>query len=122
MPLKRGRDCFRIAQKLPATTVRMGRLSTGYKFASGGMISTAEDLVRLCVALNHGRVLKPNTTENGRMIVSHDGSVKGFNACLINYPEEDVAAAVMYNAAGPPTCTEAKTLANFFLSVPSSRP
>jgi len=121
------------------------------------MISTAEDLVRLCVALNHGRLLKSNTvalmydahlqpvmmyevngppsrldsrrgliwsvvTENGRMIVSHDGSVKGFNALLINYPEEDVAAAVMYNAAGPPTCTEAKTLANFFLSVPSSRP
>jgi CubicO group peptidase (beta-lactamase class C family) len=126
-----------------------------YKFASGGMISTAEDLVRLFVALNHGRVLKPNTvalmydahvqrvmmyevkgpprqldsrrgliwsvvTENGRMIVSHDGSVKGFNACLINYPEEDVAAAIMYNAVGPPTCTEAKTLANFFLSVPGS--
>lgn len=32
-----------------------------YKFASGGMLSTAEDLVRLGVALNHGELLKPET-------------------------------------------------------------
>jgi CubicO group peptidase (beta-lactamase class C family) len=33
-----------------------------YKFASGGMIATADDLVRLGVALNHGRLLKPETS------------------------------------------------------------
>ena len=32
-----------------------------YKFASGGMISTVDDLVRLGTALNHGLLLKPNT-------------------------------------------------------------
>src|SRR4030095_12062335 len=32
-----------------------------YKFASGGMIATVEDLVRLGVALNHGRLSKPET-------------------------------------------------------------
>jgi CubicO group peptidase (beta-lactamase class C family) len=32
-----------------------------YKFAGGGMLSTAEDLVRLGVALNHGQLLKPET-------------------------------------------------------------
>jgi serine beta-lactamase-like protein LACTB, mitochondrial len=32
-----------------------------YKFASGGMISTAEDLARLGAALNHGNLLKAET-------------------------------------------------------------
>ena len=32
-----------------------------YKFASGGMIATVDDLVRFGVALNHGRLLKPET-------------------------------------------------------------
>jgi hypothetical protein len=116
------------------------------------MISTAEDLVRLSVALNQGRLLKPETialmydarlepvrgyreegppyrmdsrrgliwsvaTDNARTIVSHDGGVKGFRACLVNYPDEDVAAAILYNADGPSTCNEAKSLAGFFLPV-----
>jgi serine beta-lactamase-like protein LACTB len=123
-----------------------------YKFAGGGMISTAEDLVRLSVAINHLRLLKPETvatmydarlepvrgyreegppyrmdarrgliwsvaTDNGRTVVSHGGSVKDFRACLVNYPEEDVAAAILYNADGPPTCDEAKAIASFFFAV-----
>ncbi len=32
-----------------------------YKYAGGGVISTAEDLVRFGMALNHGRLLKPET-------------------------------------------------------------
>jgi CubicO group peptidase (beta-lactamase class C family) len=32
-----------------------------YKFASGGMLSTAEDLVRFAMAFNEGRLLKPET-------------------------------------------------------------
>jgi len=54
-------------------------------------------------------------TDNGRTIVSHDGGVKSFHACLVNYPAEDVGAAILYNAAGPPTCDEAKALAGLFL-------
>jgi CubicO group peptidase (beta-lactamase class C family) len=124
-----------------------------YKFAGGGMISTVEDLVRLGIALNHGRLLKAETiatmydarlepvrayseggpphrmdprrgliwvveAENGRTVVSHSGSVKAFYACLVNYPEQDVATAILHNAAGPSTCTEAKTLAGLFLPGP----
>lgn len=33
------------------------------KFASRGMLSTAEDLVRFGVALLHGRLLKPGTVK-----------------------------------------------------------
>jgi serine beta-lactamase-like protein LACTB len=32
-----------------------------YKFASGGMLSTAEDLVRFAMAFNDGRLLRPET-------------------------------------------------------------
>ncbi|MEP7012706.1 MAG: serine hydrolase domain-containing protein [Acidobacteriota bacterium] len=34
-----------------------------YKFPSGGIISTAEDQARLCVALNSGRLLRPETRD-----------------------------------------------------------
>lgn len=122
-----------------------------YKFASGGMISTTEDLVRLCVALNDGRLLKRETialmydahlepvpaysrkgppypmdsrrgliwlvtTDTGRTLVFHDGGVKNFSACLINYPDEDLAVAIMFNAEVPTTCDEAKAFASFFLA------
>jgi serine beta-lactamase-like protein LACTB, mitochondrial len=136
-------------RRVDARTVNSPYGDVTYKFAGGGMISTAEDLVRLCAALNQGRLLKPETralmydahlkpvreyaerppyrmdprrgliwaveTENGRTVVSHSGSVKSFYACLVNYPDEDLAAAILYNAAGPSTCDEAKALAGFFL-------
>jgi CubicO group peptidase (beta-lactamase class C family) len=104
-----------------------------YKFASGGMISTVEDLVRLGVALNHGGLLQPKTTAMmyesqlksvlrfqekgspsredfeqglmwrmrkdaaGRTFVHHCGTVKGFNACLVNYVDEDLVVAIADN-------------------------
>jgi serine beta-lactamase-like protein LACTB len=104
-----------------------------YKFASGGMISMVEDLVRLGVALNHGKLLKPETAgmmykpqlksvlryqekgppsrenfeqgliwriqkdNSGRTFVYHCGTVKGFNACLVNYVEEDLIVAIADN-------------------------
>jgi serine beta-lactamase-like protein LACTB len=105
-----------------------------YKFASGGMIATVEDLVRLAVALNHGRLIRPETTalmftpqletvlafqdngppnrqpfqqavlwrirkdDAGREFVHHCGTVKGFNACLIDYVAEDLVVAIASNA------------------------
>ncbi|MDQ2855611.1 MAG: beta-lactamase family protein [Acidobacteriota bacterium] len=104
-----------------------------YKFASGGMLSTVEDLVRFAEALNHGTLLKPETTsqmyrpqlkevlryqekgpptredfeqgliwrmqkdKSGRTFVYHCGTVKGFNACLVNYVEEDLIVAIACN-------------------------
>jgi CubicO group peptidase (beta-lactamase class C family) len=119
-----------------------------YKFASGGMISTAEDLVRLGLHLNQGTLLRPETVglmydahmepvkgyserppragavqallwdvvvdEEGRRVVSRDGSVKSFSGCLVSYPAQDVVAAILYNSVGRSTCTAARNLARFF--------
>ena len=122
-----------------------------YKFASGGMISSADDLARFGIALNHGALLKPETLalmykpidpvpryqENGppqptefsqaliwrilkddagRTFVNHCGTVKGFNACLVSYPEQDLVVAILANALpAAPARREAVAIAQFFL-------
>jgi serine beta-lactamase-like protein LACTB len=103
-----------------------------YKLASGGMLSSAEDLARFGAALNHGWLLKPETValmykpvgpflryqekgppqplefsqallwrifkdDAGRTFINHCGTVKGFNACLVNYPDQDVVVAILGN-------------------------
>jgi CubicO group peptidase (beta-lactamase class C family) len=121
-----------------------------YKFASGGMISSVEDLVRLGTALNHGLLLKPETTaqmftpqldpvlryqesgpparesfrqgllwriladEAGRTFVYHCGTVKGFNACLANFTQEDLVVALATNSYEGPGYRPALELAGFF--------
>jgi CubicO group peptidase (beta-lactamase class C family) len=105
-----------------------------YKFAGGGMLSTAEDLARFAVALLEGRLLAPETVramltpqlagvlvfegdrpatplrwqqalmwrirkdEKGRDYVNACGTVKGFNACLAIYLEEELVVATADNA------------------------
>lgn len=125
-----------------------------YKFAGGGMIASAEDLVKVAVALNHDRLLRRETRtqmftpqidglqqfrENaapqamdfqqgllwrinkdaaGRRFVYHCGTVKGYNVCLIDYVDDDLAAALMTNS--DECCGWKKTLelANFFRDQP----
>jgi CubicO group peptidase (beta-lactamase class C family) len=123
-----------------------------YKFAGGGMISTAEDLVRLGAALNRGGLLRPETValmvrphldpvmryveggaaereewklglmwrlstdDAGRPFVFHSGSVKDFNAMLVNYPERDLVVALLSNAGQGRPRADALALAGFFLA------
>jgi CubicO group peptidase (beta-lactamase class C family) len=122
-----------------------------YKFASGGMIASAEDLVKLGAALNHGLLLRPETRrlmlspqlhgvrefhENGkaptvpdfeqgmlwrlrhdpkgRLVAYHCGSVQASNACVVDFVEEDLVAAVMSNSFECCGWSKADALAAFF--------
>jgi serine beta-lactamase-like protein LACTB len=105
-----------------------------YKFASGGMIASVEDLAKLGAALNHGLLLHPETRAvllspqiagllqfregatpepvgfeqailwrlrrdgEGRRVAYECGSVKGFNACLVDFLDDDLVAAVATNS------------------------
>jgi CubicO group peptidase (beta-lactamase class C family) len=129
-----------------------------YKFAGGGMIGSAEDLVYFAHALNDGRLLEPETRalmwtphvdpvlqfngddppipetrwklglmwrirrdQRGREFVYEAGTVKGFNALLIDYYHEGVVAAVVGNGHPvAPAFREALTFAELFLEDPAS--
>lgn len=122
-----------------------------YKFASGGMISSAEDLARFGMALDRGALLEPETLElmvepiapvlqhqengpprptefsqalmwrilkddAGRTFLNHCGTVKGFNACLVIYPDQDLVVAILGNGYPTPARREAVAIAQLFLS------
>ncbi len=94
------------------------------KWASGGFVSTTEDLVRFAEALRAGRLLRPETVRllwtslatrdgketeyglgwgvgrdpRGRRTVSHSGGAQGGTAYLILYPDEGFAVAMLVNS------------------------
>ena len=104
--------------------VNAGFVDNGYKWAGGGFLSTAEDLVTFAFALLDGRLLKPETVrllwtsqkttdgketgygigwsvgkdEKGRRRVSHSGGAQGGTAYLVIYPDERLAAAMIVNS------------------------
>ena len=128
-----------------------------YKFASGGMMSTAEDLVLFAAALNAGRLMKDETRARmwspqipgvlefranaeprkmegeqglmwrlnrdsaGRSYVSHSGAVQHFHSCLVNYPERDLAVAVLENSYEGVGCAENLAIADMFLEAAPAR-
>ena len=121
-----------------------------YKFASGGMIASAEDLVQFGIAVNHDILLMASTRDlmlssqvhglqefrentapvelefeqgmlwrlrhdsNGRRVAYHCGSVKGSNACLVDFLDEDLVAAVMTNSWECCGWSKADSLAGIF--------
>lgn len=52
--------------------------NVSYKYAGGGIISTAEDLVLLGMALNRGKLLKPDTLQ--KMMTQQFSGVKRYNS------------------------------------------
>ena len=122
-----------------------------YKFASGGMIASVEDLAKLGAALNHGLLLRPETRAlmlssqlrgvqqfregatpgplpgfeqgllwrlrrdpRGRLVAYECGSVKGSNACLVDFLAEDLVAAIATNSWECCGWAKADSLAAFF--------
>lgn len=51
----------------------------------------------------------------GRSYVSHSGAVQHFHACLVNYPDRDLAVALLENSFEGVGCTENLAIADMFL-------
>lgn len=98
---------------------------TSNKIPGGGLVSTAEDLVRFAVALDRGLLLRRETLEEmftrqklrdgrlgpyglgwqidrrgGRTWISHSGGQPGVSTFLLTTPKEGMAVAVMANLEG----------------------
>ena len=99
---------------------------TSMKVPGGGIVSTAEDLVRFAIAINTGAMVKRDTlnqmwtrqktrggegidygfgwgigeTNEGYKVVSHSGGQAGTSTLLVLLPEKGLAIAVMSNLEG----------------------
>ncbi|HEX6904142.1 MAG TPA: serine hydrolase domain-containing protein [Thermoanaerobaculia bacterium] len=64
-----------------------------------------------------GLIWRISKDETGRTFIHHCGTVKGFNGCLINYPEQDLVVAILANALpSTPARREAEAFAKLFLA------
>jgi CubicO group peptidase (beta-lactamase class C family) len=95
---------------------------TSMKIPGGGLVSTAGDLVRFAIALDRGRLLKPESVAElfqpmtlrsgsstgyglgwgtsrvaGRKAAGHNGGQAGVSTYLRYFPDEHVAISLMFN-------------------------
>ena len=122
-PIMPGRAHFYTRDEKGAI-VNAGFVDNSYKWAGGGFVSTAEDLVAFAFALLDGKLLDAptrrllwtsqktsdgketgyglgwgvSTDPKGRRRVSHSGGAQGGTAYLVIYPEERLAAAMIVNS------------------------
>lgn len=122
-PIVPGRARF-YTRNEKGSVVNAGFVDNSYKWAGGGFLSTAEDLVTFAFALLDGRLLRPETVrllwtsqktkdgqetgyglgwsvrddEKGRRRVYHSGGAQGGTAFLVIYPAERLAAAMIVNS------------------------
>ena len=117
---------------------------TSYKWAGGGILSSAADLVRFGFAHLTGNYLKDSTRNllytsqrtkdgketgigiawrigkdpYGRTIYHHAGSQNGSRAFLMLYPEHNLVISILSNLSGEPAMIDrtGQVLADFFLT------
>ena len=120
--------------------VNAGFVDNSYKWAGGGFLSTAEDLVTFANVLLEGKLLKPETVKllwtsqktadgketeygigwgvrrdaKGRLRISHSGGAQGGTAYLVIYPDQRLVAAMIVNSDESFT-GQTPRLAEFFL-------
>lgn len=110
------RNSYRILQNSPLADLSV-------KFAGGGIISTAEDLLRFANGILYGKLIKKSTIDTmlvpvklksgrvlnyslgftagidseGRRYFTHSGGGTGFTSQLLIYPDKELAAVSLVN-------------------------
>jgi CubicO group peptidase (beta-lactamase class C family) len=123
----RGRARHYLRGATPLSFLNAPYVDLSVKWAGGGMIGTALDVARFDIALNQGRLLKPDTLEQmyvsgrlnngwltgyglgwmvgqegGRLLVAHSGGAMGGTTYLLRDPRARLSAAVLTNLDGVP--------------------
>jgi Beta-lactamase class C and other penicillin binding proteins len=111
--------------KAPEGHLHPEYLSYTHLYASGGLVSTLDDLARWYAALHEGRLLTPETLRRmwtpyrladgtsarygygwwlgecrGQPAAEHFGSMPGYAHYLLSFPEDDVLSIVLSNNEG----------------------
>ena len=123
-PIVPGRSRFYTRDETTGAVINAGYVDNSYKWAGGGFLSTAGDLVAFANALLEGRLLRPETLRllwtsmktadgketdygigwtvdrdsKGRRRVRHSGGAMGGTANLVIYPEERLVVALLVNS------------------------
>ncbi len=142
-PILPGRARFYTRDETTGAVVNAAYVDNSYKWAGGGFLSTAEDLVAFGNALLEGRLVKPETLallwtsqktkdgkdtdygigwtvdrdSKGRRRVRHSGGAMGGTANLVIYPEERLVVALLVNSDESFT-GRAPSIAEVFLDEP----
>lgn len=115
----------------PLTWLNAPYVDLSVKWAGGGIISTASDLLRFAIALDGGRLLRPDTQdrmytsarltsgaitgyglgwmvseEGGRLKVSHSGGAMGGTTYLLREPKARLASVLLANLDNVPRLRE----------------